>query len=335
MNDKKKSIEALSEMLGELDGDILSEAYLVDDGEKLRKLKDAEEKGRKAPMLRKIAVIAACLAVLAVLLLMPALLRDNDHQPMGDNGNIYDPWGEAGEAGLVEINSLDKLNYYSAKKIITDAANRSMSLPKMNKLSAVGEPRITFLSDAKDGKMDGEEIYYYELGRNEIFTVSSVTFFRAEIKSKEGFLASKLGLGEVEVVITESDLETMITFKRGDNYYSCLLNGTTQNKLDFSTHKYIDGFCIVKNLEQDNFAFSVILGDDGQVLDIDCRFSESYSSTGGLYPDLIVPIPNSTCTVKESYSFTMSELEAYFNSSSEGERESVTREADATEEGLT
>ena len=53
------------------------------------------------------------------------------------------------------------------------------------------------------------------------------------------------------------DLGEMITFKREEKYYTCLANGgdynpdSNKSSSEFSSHKYIDGFNIIKNLEQE------------------------------------------------------------------------------------
>ena len=67
-----------------------------------------------------------------------------------------------------------------------------------------------------------------------------------------GFLAQKLGgTGSVEVVITQNSFSNMITFKKGERYYSCLQTSLTEKAMSFSSHKYVNGFKLVENFDQE------------------------------------------------------------------------------------
>ena len=136
---------------------------------------------------------------------------------------------------------------------------------------------------------------------------------------KKGFLAQKLGgTGTVEVVVTENDIEDMgqmITFKRDDEYYTCFMN-RQDNDLDsgkvnreFSSHKYIDGFHIVKNFEQENYTFTVRY-DGSRVVGFD---SAIFGGVPQIYAvDDVTFIEDFCVVLYTKQTFTIDELEVYF-----------------------
>ena len=118
--------------------------------------------------------------------------------------------------------------------------------PSFRFLSAAGTEEETEFFGDEETKSD-EDIYYYEIDPNERFRITKVIAFQIGLTDPEGFLAKRLGTGIVDVVITESNLEIMITFHAHGKYYTCLMNGGGKTNYQFSTHKYIEGFNIVKN----------------------------------------------------------------------------------------
>ena len=248
-----------------------------------------------------------------------------------------------GEVIDLKINSLDELNYYAALRTIT-------SIPKVTKQSVIGAnfeivllangsgqdkeevpptpdttgPDVTegpSVTPENSGNADsGEDIYYYELDPNEPFFINKVSMFQIELTDENGFLASKLGLGLVDVVITEECIwgDSLITFRNGEKFFSCLSNGWSLNGetggwlWDFSTHKYVEGFNIVKNFEQENHAFYIEMNVEGQAIAFECRGTQN----GGYHADQNVKIASSTNVSDQSSSFTIAELEEYFNDDS-------------------
>ena len=144
--------------------------------------------------------------------------------------------------------------------------------------------------------------------------------FQIELTDKNGFLASKLGLGLVDVVITEECIwgDSLITFRNGDKFFSCLSNGWSLNgetggwMWDFSTHKYVEGFNIVKNFEQENYAFYIDMNAEGQAFAFECRGAQN----GGYRADQNVEVVSSTSISNQGSSYTIAELEDYFNDDS-------------------
>lgn len=211
------------------------------------------------------------------------------------------------------IDSIDKINFYSAKKIISEKS----LLPIGMSTNAFSTPKILFLSNT---------YFEYPIDRNKVFTATMVTYFTIELNDEKGFLAQKLGgTGLVEVVVTENDMEDMgqmITFKRDDKYYTCFMNGqdndTNSNKVsrEFSSHKYIDGFNIIKNLEQENYKFTVHY-DGSKVVGFECAPFDSVPTN--YVTDDVTFIEDFCVVIYAKQTFTIDELEVYFKNENEGE----------------
>lgn len=339
---KNSRSEKLSEHLLNVDEEILTNAYEIDDAEKLRQyIKKKNAKTKKpfymTPAFRRVAAIAACFVlIIGVMFSIPALFNDSNEDPNNDknhHGEVIPPWLK-GEEDYLTINSIDMLNYYSAIRVLEDPA-------KVNTMSAKGSAEIMLLSAntrstsnmgivllsntndhgvGYDEQIEGSKpitpsnpqtIVYYELERDAVFTVSNVFFFQIELTDAKGFLASKVGTGTVDVVITKNDMEDLITFRNGDRYYSCCANGGGWDlgKWEFSTHKYVEDFCLVKNLEQDNYQFIIEFDRLGNATGIKC---EPYK-TGGAHADEGMSVVSSTHIASTDARFTIADLEEYFN----------------------
>ena len=217
---------------------------------------------------------------------------------------------------IVEINynidSIDKINFYSAKKIISEN-----SLFPIGMRNNVSSSKIIMLNKT-----------YTEnpIDRNKIFTTTMVTYFTVELNDEKGFLAQKLGgTGLVEVVVTENDMEDMgqmITFKREDHYYTCFMNGQRKdmdsNKIsrEFSSHKYVEGFNIVKNLEQENYKF-IVHYEGSKVIGFEC--APFHSVPTKYVADDVTFIEDFCVVLYTKQTFTIDELEVYFKNESKRE----------------
>lgn len=339
---KNSRSEKLSEHLLNVDEEILTSAYEIDDAEKLRqyiKTKNAKTKPPfyMTPTFRRVAAIAACFVlVIGVMFSIPALFNDSNEDPNNDknhHGEVVPPWLK-GEDDYLTINSIDMLNYYSAIRVLEDPAEvKAMSAKggaEIMLLSAntrtTSNMGIVLLSNTNDQGVGYDEpiegskpitpsnpqtIVYYELERDAVFTVSTVLFFQIELTDAKGFLASKVGTGTVDVVITKNDMEDLITFRNGDRYYSCCANGGGWDlgKWEFSTHKYVEDFCLVKNLEQDNYQFVIEFDRLGNATGIKC---EPYK-TGGAHADIGMSVVSTTHIASTNARFTIADLEEYFN----------------------
>lgn len=205
------------------------------------------------------------------------------------------------------IDSIDKLNFYSAKQILSE----NSLLPLSSNYRSVLKSPIMNLS---------WNYAEYPIDPNKVFTVTMVTYFTINLNDERGFLAQKLGgTGLVEVVVNNSDIDplgAMITFKKGDKYYSCLSSGGgvyypdfSRSYSEFSTYKYIDGFNIIKNFNQDNFIFKVNFGGN-KVVGFECRLYEGDTT---IYSVDDVTLNKEFCIVFfTKQHFTINQLEMYF-----------------------
>ena len=311
--------EKLSEHLLNVDDGILSNAYEIDSAEKLReysKTKRAKSKKPvyKTPAFRIAVAVAACVALLVgMLLFRPKEVSPSvDAPPKEEKPPVENllPWQKEEEA-YISIDSIDMLNYYTAMKALADSAQVT------NMDFREGTEGITLLSANIQGE---SKKYYYELDPNAKFSVSKVVFFQIRVKNEDGFLASKVGTGIVDVVITENSLEPMITFKNGDRYYSCCENATSRTGKTYSSHKYIEGFGIVKNLEQENYSFKIIYDnfnldyEDVAAISVTC---EPFGQHNGDAADGKLSVISETYVSDQRVELTLAELEEYCNADKE------------------
>ena len=296
----------------------------------------------RMPAFRRVVAIAACFVlIIGLAFSMPTLLTPNNDGPgvPVEPGTLLPP-SVQGDGEGIQINGLDQLNYYAAVRMIEGApklANQSMiggsygitllasgsdtdkrEEPPVPETTGPDENQLTPVTpDPSKPPVIDEDIYYYALDPNEPFYINKVSVFQIELTDENGFLASQLGLGIVDVVITEECIwgESLITFRNGDRFYSCLTNGwsydreTGGSSWDFSTHKYVEGFYIVKNISQENYGFNIYMDAEGQAFAFECGEREN----GGDRVDQNVKVVSSTVISNEGRSFTVAELEEYFN----------------------
>ena len=277
----------LSERLAALNEGLLAHALAVDDAEKLRALRKPFYK--RSVFLRMCAAAAACVILTVMLGISLTLWQKTD--------TTVPPW----ELDMSEtrVESLDALNYYAAIELLSKAQDSAT----VGSIEGARKDALTVLSDGGAK----EEVYTYELDPDEIFTVSEAIFFRIDITNEKSFLAARLGCGTIDVVITQNSLEPMITFKNGDRYFSCLENSETHGARKFTTHKYIDGLAIVKNLEQENHAFRVSMSGT-RVTGLTVK-----STDGSMrYEDDAPKTSRKSYTASGSVSFTVKELSEHF-----------------------
>ena len=332
--------EKLSQQLGEVDNDLLDKAWKVDNEQKL----NAHIRKTQKMFRPKIAALAASVA-LVLLVSAVSLPFIGKHIASPEDPAVDPTWAsrpgeqndnplqkpQPGDMTAVRINSVDKLNYYAAMQLLADASKLSAqsqngikAVPLLDLVGTDGIPVEQDVPETTEGPPvtnptqpphsttpPDEKIYYYEVDPTARFVINEVIFFQIELTDANGFLASKVGTGLVDVVITDNSLEPMITFRNGDRFFSCLENGGNQKTLwRFSTHKYIQGFNIVKNLEQENYGFHVAFDEDGQATHFECM---PFVDNGGDRPDQNVRIASTTTVSDAGGTFTIAELEASFN----------------------
>ena len=340
MKNKNDITDSILDAVGELDDGIIKEAYLCDSKEKLEALSGKRRRAMTTAPIRRVAVASLCVILsISIVFAVPALFKggvDEHPDPNPETGGTF-PDRDVIPGGKLVFDSIDMLNYYSAMRLMK-GGNRSapQSCPVMGCLTKVTPgsgadhtpdtesvspavtdyPSETMIETPVTKPAVSEDMIAYEFGEDEIFSVTKVTYFKVNIKNENGFLASIIGTGEAEVVITENSLEDMITFRgvESGKYYSCLINGGGPTRMDFSTHKYIAGLCIVKNVAQENYSFDVKL-DKGLVYEISCRrnIGESGEGEAKYVPDELELIEGSSRTSSVRGSFTISDLESYYS----------------------
>lgn len=320
--------EKMLHAIGQIDDDMIEDAVIQTNKKK--------QPFHKMPAFRRAVAIAACFVlIIGLALSMPTWFKPNNDGPGVpiEPGTLLPP-SVQGDGQRISIDGLDQLSYYAAVRMIEGTpklANQSMtggsygitllaSGYDTDKREEPPEPETTgpdetqgptVTPDPSTPPVIGEDIYYYALDPNEPFYINKVSMFQIELTDENGFLASKLGLGIVDVVILEDCIwgENMITFRNGDNFFSCLSDGGGVQRLGFSTHKYVEGFYIVKNIAQENYGFYIDLDAQGQAIAFECGEREN----GGDRVDQNVKVVSSTVISNEGRSFTVAELEEYFN----------------------
>ncbi len=209
------------------------------------------------------------------------------------------------------IDSIDKVNFYSSKKIINDYNLLPISTGSKNSFT----PKVIFLNNG---------YYEYPIDRDRIYTITMVTYFTIELNDEKGFLAQKLGgTGTVEVVVTQNDINSsgeMITFKREDKYYTCFMNGASYGvdsdkvSREFSSHMYIDGFNTVKNFEQENYEF-IVHYEGSKVVGFECAPFRCAPQKYNV--DDITFVEDYCAVIFTNQNFTIDQLEVYFKNNAE------------------
>lgn len=206
-----------------------------------------------------------------------------------------------------KIDSLDKLNYYAVKKAIAEndieLLNTSSQTEQAVALQSNSDAEVLNLAKTTASKIDS----------NSTFTITMYTYFTITLGASNGFLAQKLGgTGTVEVVITKNNFNNMITFKKGDKYFSCFETYSTSGTMSFSSSKYAKGYYLIENNDTSSCEYTVYFEGD-RVLDFN---SAVYQKSGGsaLIADKIKFNNDFSIVLHKKQSFTPKQLEILFSS---------------------
>lgn len=312
-----KNGEKLQNALSNVDAELLREAFDVDDAQKMKKL--AKKPFYRTGIFRSAVAAAACLA-LAVGIWRGMTPNTPTQTSVGYTHAPY--WLTDTD---VTVDTLDDLNYYAAASVLRSADTRTAAsgkrtLARLDATDMTGSGVDVPPNSADDTPSAGisEDIIYYELDPDGVYTFTEVSYLQIRLTDEDGFLASKIGVGDVDVVITSVSLfgnpdEAIITFRNGDRFYSCCENsaGVRKNGTSyrhFSTHKYIQGSYLVKNLEQDNYAFEIDYDVGGNAVSISC----APYKTGGDSPDDEIQVLYSIARIDISVTLTVEQLESEF-----------------------
>lgn len=254
---------------------------------------------------KRSAVTFVLLAVICFSVLVAAVGIYKLAKPSNSDGNPVDSLTEitsditdniSGPTGGFYIDSLDKVNYFTAKKTISEGGGISVM-----SYSASASGSIRFLSNEKPVGIDPASP----------FKVTMCGYFTATLGDKNGFLASKLGgTGQVEVVITCNDFNNLITFKKGDKYFSCFQTAMSDKTMTFSTAKYVDGFGVAENRSGENYEFIVYFERDN-IIGINSGRLISSNEKYKYSIDSIKMTDSFGIVVREEKSFTIGQLEEF------------------------
>lgn len=200
------------------------------------------------------------------------------------------------------IDSLDKLNFYAVKQALAKSQSTALC-------SSFEKPAVTMLSNQTDRRV--VRLASTTLQADSAFTITMYSYFTVTLNDTHGFLANKLGsTGAVEVVITKNNFHNMITFKKGERYYSCFQTTETENAMSFSTHQYVSGYQLVENRNRENYEFTVYFEND-RVVGMNClRFSNNTQSK--YTEDDIRPDDSFSFLLYQKQTFTAEQLEGLF-----------------------
>lgn len=207
----------------------------------------------------------------------------------------------------VKINSLDKLNFYAVKKAIAEngIVLLSNSAQKQKAATLANNTSFRLLNLANSAATN--------IGANSTFTITMYSYFTITLNDTRGFLAQKLGgTGSVEVVITRNNFNNMITFKKGERYYSCLQTSLTERAMSFSSHKYVNGFKLIENYDQENYEYTVYFDGD-KVVGMNCGRFEGNGNYKYVADD--IKFNDNFCfVIHKKQTFTAEQLEGLFAS---------------------
>jgi len=223
------------------------------------------------------------------------------------NNNSNDDISSSITTENVKINSLDKLNFYAVKKAIAEnevvLLSNSSQKPKVATLANNTSFRLLNLANSTATSINA----------NSTFTITMYSYFTITLNDTKGFLAQKLGgTGSVEVVITRNNFNNMITFKKGERYYSCMQTSLTERAMSFSSHKYVNGFKLVENYDQENYEYTVYFEGD-KVIGINCGRFEGNGNYKYVADD--IKFNDNFCfVIHKKQTFTAEQLEGLFAS---------------------
>ncbi len=230
------------------------------------------------------------------------------------------------------ITSFDMLWFYSGVYALGDAyqgtlRNQSVTPQAIQTLSSYSANayRIQIPIASSSGRADyfdksGSSAIVYNNGSYTVnlnpdaaFVITKVVYFEIELKNDNCALASKVGTGRIEVLISYNDFDDIITFKNGDRYYSCCKNSASvrnnYSTITFSTHKYFEGFTFVKNFDQENYQFTVTFDKYGNAkLFTTTRYDKKVNHT---YGDQLLDVTGATLTFEGAFTSTVKDLCSY------------------------
>ncbi|MBQ2735692.1 MAG: hypothetical protein IJF33_07640 [Clostridia bacterium] len=267
-------------------------------------------------MLLMLFLLLGCFAGCNIAEKDPENTSDDGSRSETDKGTVTG--SEDDEAWIEDIDSLDEINYFAGLMALMGGEATQMAA-NANSVPPVTPLNHTIRTD------------YWNL-LNEQMTITVAICFAIEVTEEDAFLASKVGTGTISVMITDLKANvtgadmigttplSMITFKNGEQYYSCLaeLNDLQHGENNFFTNLYIDGFYMVKVSELDGW-FSVMIHMDDQTV-TSCDWITYQQDQSNLARTSLEIADDSIEFYHGYHLFTLDSLLSYYRgSSSEGD----------------
>ena len=289
--------EYLSELFANIDDSILEEAFAIDNAAALRRLKARErwERAKKfavSDTVRRAGAFVACAAlVISMILAVPAALRYIERVIDVGSGIVVNiPMSELLPVGeTVVIDSLDKLNYYSALR----ALDGELGLSSVRLEPSFAHGRLDLAQSGAVFAPDSE------------LEITMASFFCIMIDSDDGYLYERFGEGKAYVVITKNNFAHMMTVRRGNDFYTCFASSQEDGRMVFTSERYADGFAIAEQTAGEKFSLT---------LDFDGKYPEELrmESIDGLDGRKIEILRGTSAFSDDVTILTVNELEKYY-----------------------
>lgn len=299
-------------------------------------------------------MLIACFMIPLPLFLPSETVNTTRDSPPGSTPDSVPGWMPSDPAKpKIVFDTLDKVNYYAGMRVIGGVGNsvpenrsgslsqspsgeafgRSLTGGLVTVLAASPRPLLAPVSLDRedqeetlppDSAMPGEgedvtPVVGFEDISGERLTVTTAVYFCAEVTEADTFLAEKIGTGRVDVVMTDLHIGpnpySMITFKKGDAYFSCVSEGSDlqTGENTFFTHLYVRGLRLYKDTTQGILTLRVYQEEaTGTVTSLSWS---PYNRIPSQAPVFFLTVhPETTKISHEVYAFTLTELDEYYNS---------------------
>ena len=229
-------------------------------------------KSIKKPLLISFASCAACVGVVfAAVGIVDALNKGNSNK---GNGITFDPNykpnenpdkpkpGYKGPSPKIDLKGYVSSNFgypeftYFSFFANSVSAPRNMSITDTNLQPEEDEQEYT-TNQPMNSYTDEDGKIHTPLPILPTYSFSDFLYFEFD-SSDCSFLADRIGNGHIQALCVHTNVydEDVLVLKKGNKFYSCLGNGTTNDadgkvlELSFTTSKYIEGWDIVKDSNQ-------------------------------------------------------------------------------------
>lgn len=317
---KENRSERLSDALAGGDDRLLAAAWETDSAEKLLMYRKRE----RAIWRRRLLTGVCAVAAVAILLVTVGIgmqkrsagLPGGQTTAAGDGSRLSDADGVPSlppGSGVV-IDSMDKVNYYGAKRMLDDRGYRAQTLADVRQETTEGQEAS---SAEDDGSLGAKDVIGYEDLSGYTFTIKTAIRFAVTVAEDDLFLKEKLGAGVAEVVLTDLNFGinslAVITFRHGDRFFSCTTESYSLEDGEnlFVTSLYVKGFCFYKDLTQGIRLLRVVYErENEQITDMNWSPYNRIPSQAPVYPVQINE--GKTQVVHGNYSFTVDDLKRYY-----------------------